>query len=165
LRVVVVADTHMLTAPRARGRLPDAAWRHIEGADAILHAGDLLDEGVLAMLSEHAPVYAVLGNNDATLLGRLPVTRVMELDGVSIGMIHDSGAARGRAGRMRRRFPGAQAVVFGHSHSPMNEIGEEGQVLFNPGSPTQRRAQAVHTLGELQLADGRIVERRIIPLD
>ena len=72
-------------------------------------------------------------------------------------MIHDSGAGQEvEPRRMRRRFPECDVVVFGHSHAPVNEIGEDGQLLFNPGSPTQRRAQPVHTLGELRIA-GRAV--------
>ena len=66
---------------------------------------------------------------------------------------------------MRRLFPDADVVVFGHSHAPMNEEGGPGQLLFNPGSPTQRRAQPVHTLGELRIAAGVLVEHRIIALE
>jgi putative phosphoesterase len=131
----------------------------------ILHAGDLLDAGVLDRLAEFAPVHAVLGNNDRSLVGRLPLTLVLELDGVRIGMVHDSGPTTGRAKRMKRRFPDADVVVFGHSHAPVNEIGMDGQVLFNPGSPTQRRAQPVHTLGELRISSGKIISRRVVALD
>jgi putative phosphoesterase len=155
-------------APSGRGvirRLPDAVWEFLRGADAILHAGDVLDPGVLDLLNEKAPVFAVLGNNDVDLVGSLPLTRVVDLGGVRIGMIHDSGAAQGRARRMLRRFPDCDVVVFGHSHAPVNEVGEGGQLLFNPGSPTQRRAQPVHTLGELQIEGGVVRSHRIVALD
>ncbi len=168
VRVVVLADTHLRTAwpdGRVRPQLPEAAWECLRGADAILHAGDILDAGVLQLLGEIAPVYAVLGNNDVSLVGVLPISRVVELGGLQIGMVHDSGAATGRAARMRRRFPNAGVVVFGHSHAPMNEEGDSGQLLFNPGSPTQRRAQPVHSLGELRIADGVLVEHRVIALE
>jgi putative phosphoesterase len=165
MRVVVLADTHMLTAPRPRGRMPEAAWSRLRGADAILHAGDVLDAGLLDQLGAHAPVHAVLGNNDTSLVGVLPQTRLVDFAGVRIGMIHDSGPTAGRVRRMRRRFPDAHVVVFGHSHAPVNEIGEDGQLLFNPGSPTQRRAQPVHTLGELVIRDGQLVSHSIIALD
>jgi putative phosphoesterase len=164
-----VADTHLRSpAPGARRtapRLPDHLWEHLRGADAILHAGDVLDAGVLDLFGEQAPVYAVLGNNDLSLAGILPVTQMVELGGVRIGMIHDSGPSSGRAARMHRRFPDATVVVFGHSHAPLNEYGAGGQLLFNPGSPTQRRAQPVHTLGELRVAGGKVLDHRVIPLD
>ena len=165
---MVLADTHLQgTSLRQgrRGRLLDTLWSRLAGADAILHAGDLLDASVLELLGETAPVHAVLGNNDRSLVGLLPLTRLVEIGGVSIGMIHDSGPAKGRARRMRRRFPECDVVVFGHSHAPVNEIGEDGQILFNPGSPTQRRAQPVHTIGELRIAGEAVLSHRIIPLD
>ena len=169
LRVVVLADTHLhsrpLGAETAIRRLPDSAWPHLRKADVILHAGDVLDEGILRELSELAPVHAVLGNNDRSLVGILPVVSLVELGGVRIGMIHDSGAAAGRARRLRRRFPDADVVVFGHSHAPVDEVGEDGQLLFNPGSPTQRRAQPVHSIGELRIVGGVVAKHRIIALD
>jgi putative phosphoesterase len=166
VRIVVLADTHLRTrSAGATRRLPQAAWRYLHGAAAILHAGDVLDAGVLDELRMHAPVHAVLGNNDLSLVGLLPVTKVLEFSGVRIGMIHDSGRASGRPARLRRQFPDAEVVVFGHSHAPVNEEGIAGQLLFNPGSPTQRRAQPVHTLGELCLSDGVVTDHRIISLD
>lgn len=171
-RVVVVADTHLRAGRQdrtghslaAKG-LPEAARRRLAAADVILHAGDLLDEWVLHELSAMAPTWAVLGNNDRTLVGHLPQTRLVELAGVTVGMIHDSGATAGRASRLRRRFPTAEVVVFGHSHAPFDELGVDGQRLFNPGSPTQRRAQPHHTLGELDLLDGAVIGHRIVTLE
>ena len=145
--------------------LPASAEPHLGNAELILHAGDLLEEGVLERLRCYAPVRAVLGNNDHTLVGLLPSTLAFEVAGVKVGMIHDSGPSAGRARRMHRRFPASDLVVFGHSHAPVNDLGEDGQVLFNPGSPTQRRAQPQHSLGVLTISDGEIVERRIVTLD
>lgn len=153
--VVVLADTHI----RAGGtrRLPDAAYAQLERADLILHAGDVLVGEVLDELRGFAPVHAVLGNNDAELLGVLPETQSLVIDGVRVAMVHDSGPSQGRAGRMFRRFPEARIVVFGHSHVPWDDEGVNGQLLFNPGSPTDRRAQPHHTLGTLDLDDGQVV--------
>ena len=160
---MVLADTHIRrpggSTPGALGRLPDAAYAHLERADVILHAGDILVGEVLDELGGFAPVHAVLGNNDADLAGVLPETRSLELDGVRIALVHDSGPAAGRAGRMRRRFPDADVVVFGHSHIPWDDAGVDGQLLFNPGSPTERRSQPHRTLGTLDLDGGRVVSR------
>ena len=58
--------------------------------------------------------------------------------------------------RMRRRFPGADAVVFGHSHIPLHETGPDGLQLLNPGSPTDRRRQPTHTMGLAEASQGAV---------
>jgi uncharacterized protein len=67
-------------------------------------------------------------------------------------MIHDSGPKKGRRTRMRRRFPEARVVVFGHSHMPLLE-DEDGLLLLNPGSPTDRRRQPEHTFALLRVEE------------
>lgn len=163
MRVVVLADTHM-----RRGwnrQLPGPAVALIETADVILHAGDVIHGFVLDELAAYAPIHTVLGNNDTDLEGVLPETLEVELAGVRIGMIHDSGSRDGRAERLRDRFPGCDVVVFGHSHVPCNEPGVGGQLLFNPGSPTERRQQPHKTVGVLELADGAVLDARIVVVD
>jgi putative phosphoesterase len=163
VRAVVLADTH-LRAGNGR-RLPESVYRLLDNADVILHAGDLVDRSVLDTLSSIAPTYAVLGNNDHGLVGRLPETQDLELEGVRIAMIHDSGSTSGRAARLRRKFPDADVVVFGHSHIPLDTEGIEGQRLFNPGSPTQRRTQPHRTAGVFELEAGRIRSTEIVVVD
>ncbi len=162
MRVLVLADTH-LRRGRLR-RLPDVVYDELARADAILHAGDFTEPELVDELRGFAPLHAVLGNNDAELFGRLPETEVVTLGGVRVAIIHDSGAAAGRDRRMARRFPGAAVVVYGHSHAPDARPGLDGQLLFNPGSPTERRAQPRHTFGILEL-DGAVVEHRIVPVE
>ncbi len=157
--VVVLADTHIRRG--GSRRLPDAAYDHLERADLVLHAGDILVAEVLDELAGFAPVHAVLGNNDVELAGVLPEVVELEVDGVRIGMVHDSGDAGGRARRMRRMFPDRDVVVFGHSHVPWLEAGADGQLLLNPGSPTERRRQPVHTLATLDIEDGMVVASAI----
>jgi hypothetical protein len=164
VRVVVLADTHLHDRDLPRCDLPEQAWERIRQCDVVLHAGDVLEVGTLRRLNQVAPTYAVLGNNDRTLVGHLPETRELRLAGVSVAMVHDSGRRAGRPARLRRRFPDADIVVFGHSHIPCDEVGVDGQVLFNPGSATTKRSQPDRTLGQLLLAQGRIVERHILPL-
>lgn len=163
MRVVVTADTHM-RRDWERG-LPAPAVDLLATADVILHAGDIVHAHVLEELSRHAPVHAVLGNNDHELVDELPETLELELGGVRVGMVHDSGPARGRAQRLHRRFPDRDVVVFGHSHIPWNEHGVGGQLLFNPGSPTERRREPHRTIGLLELADGTVRDARIVPVD
>jgi putative phosphoesterase len=160
LRVAVLSDTH-LPAARASS-LPSAVTDELEQADVILHAGDIVSAEVLDVLGGFAPVQAVLGNNDHELVGVLPERLELDLAGVAVAMVHDSGPRTGRPARLRRWFPDAALVVFGHSHEPADEMGVDGQRLFNPGSAMQRRRQPRHTMGVLELADGHIVDHRIV---
>jgi uncharacterized protein len=154
-RLAIVSDTHL---PRGTRRLPDRCVELLRAADLILHAGDLVTTGVLAELRALGPpVHAVCGNVDEPALAReLPVETAVQAGGARIAMVHDSGPAAGRMARMRRRFPGADAVVFGHSHIPLHETGPDGLQLFNPGSPTDRRRQPRHTMGLAEARDGSV---------
>jgi len=145
VRLAIISDTHL---PRGRRTLPAACVEQLRAADAILHAGDLMELSVLEDLEALGPpVHAVRGNVDsAALQARLPLTRIVDAGGAQIAMLHDAGPAGGRLERMRRRFPRAQAVVFGHSHIPLLESAR-GLTIFNPGSPTERRRSPQHTMG------------------
>jgi putative phosphoesterase len=163
VRAVVLSDTH-LRDDGARG-LPDPVYAALRDADVVLHAGDVVERELLDELATYAEVHAVLGNNDSTLGGVLPKRLLVELAGVRVGMVHDSGLTKGRPARVHRMFPDCDLVVFGHSHAPVDDLGIDGQRLFNPGSPTQRRMQPHPSFGVLDLDDGRILGHRIVVLD
>lgn len=167
MHIVVLADTHIRAARDGAGAaplLPPGVYRDLRRADLVLHAGDVVTPGLLAELETFAPVLAVLGNNDTELVDRLPETIEVELDGVPVAMIHDSGARDGREARMHRRFPDARLVVFGHSHLPEDRIGHGRQRLFNPGSPTQRRRAPERSYGVVRFDRGRVTAHRIVPI-
>ena len=159
----MLADTH---APRFWKACPVPVARRLEGVDAILHAGDVCRASVLEELAGFAPVHAVLGNNDGPDVAHwgAPEERVVTLGGVRVAMIHDSGPASGRGPRLRRRFPDADVVLFGHSHIPWDET-VDGQRHVNPGSPTDKRRQPHRTMGELVIEDGRVASVRIVEVD
>ena len=163
MHAVVVSDTHL----RDDGgrRLPDVVYEALAAADVVLHCGDVVERNLLDELARYGTLYAVLGNNDVTLRGALPERRVVELDGVRVGMVHDSGLTKGRAARMRRAFPTCELVIFGHSHAPIDELGVDGQRLLNPGSPTQRRRQPRPSFATFDVGAGRIVDHRIIVVE
>src|ERR1700683_1048133 len=162
VRVVVLADTH---GPRRWRVCPQAVAAHLQTADLILHAGDVCTASVLTELAQYAPVVAVVGNNDQPDVagwGATP-TADLTLDGLRLAMLHDSGPTAGRLARMRRTFPGADLVVFGHSHIPLDESAP-GLRIFTPGSPTDRRRQPHGTLGLLRIDSGRLTLARHIPV-
>ena len=150
--IAAISDTHL---PRGRRRIPDACLERLAKADLILHAGDVSTADVLEEIAAIGPpVKAVHGNVDSPeLLEALPeALEVKTPDGARIAMVHDAGPSTRRLERMRKRFPQANAVVFGHSHIPLHEE-RDGFQIFNPGSPTDRRRQPHHTMGEA-IVDG-----------
>jgi uncharacterized protein len=164
LRLAIVSDTHL---PRGGRALPDACVARLRAADLILHAGDFVAADVLADLRAMGPpVEAVHGNvDDPDLRRMLPSARMVKAGGARIAMLHDAGAADGRLARMQRRFPDAHAVVFGHSHIPLHERDRAtGFQIFNPGSPTDRRRQPTHTMGEARVGEDGEVRFELIDL-
>jgi putative phosphoesterase len=160
MRVVVVSDTH---APRRWKSCPAAVADQLRGADLILHAGDVCTASVLDELRQYAPVQAVIGNNDGPDVAAWGAEPTLEADlaGLRVAMVHDSGPAPGRLARMRRAFPAAGLVVFGHSHIPLDEHDDRLRI-FNPGSPTDRRRQPHGTVGVLRIESAELVEARIV---
>lgn len=163
MRVIVLADTHM--RGRAELHLPQHVLSELSDADLILHAGDVTTPEALASLQEFAPLRAVLGNNDVTLVGELQEVERFRLDGIKVAMVHDSGPRAGRERRLASLFPDAKIVVYGHSHQPDRAIGLNDQLLFNPGSPTTRRAQPKCSYGVIETRDGVLIAQRIEYLD
>jgi putative phosphoesterase len=144
--LAILSDTHL---PRGRRQIPEQALELARSADLILHAGDLMTLPVLEELRALGPpVVAIHGNaDDEAVRAALPATATVDADGATIAMTHNGGPAAGRLARLHRRFPAADAVVFGHSHIPLHELGTDGFQIFNPGSATDRRRQPRHTMG------------------
>ena len=148
-KIGVISDTHI---PHFK-RLPDAVREHFAGVELIIHAGDLSILWVISELETIAPVVAVQGNieEDEVRL-KLPVKREVVVGHCRIGVVHILGEAHNRARVARQEFPAARVVVFGHSHIPWNEE-VDGQLLFNPGSATDRRRQPRCSVGMLYVDD------------
>jgi uncharacterized protein len=153
--IAVLADTHM---PRGARRLPERCVELVAAAEAVIHAGDFFAASALEELQALCPVvHAVHGNVDEELLRRqLPAELEVEVGGRTVAITHDGGAAKGRLARLRRRFPSADAVVFGHSHLPLHEA-DAGFQIFNPGSPTERRRAPRPSMGLLEVTAAGLV--------
>ncbi|GIP36901.1 phosphoesterase [Paenibacillus sp. J31TS4] len=151
MKIGVLSDTHM---PRYGRTLPRPVYEAFEGVDLILHAGDWQTLDVYDELAAIAPVEGVTGNTDGwELYDRFGAKKLLELGGFRIGLVHGhEGRARTTEGRAQEAFRDEQpdAIVFGHSHIPMNRT-EEGILLFNPGSPTDKRRQPRYSCGILEL--------------
>jgi putative phosphoesterase len=139
-RLLVIADTHL---PKRARDLPAQVWSELESADLVVHAGDWVDERLLdECLARARRLVGVRGNNDhGALSDRLPEVARAEIEGLRLGVVHETGSAQGREARCAARFPDLDVLVFGHSHIPWDTTTATGLRLLNPGSPTDRRRQ------------------------
>jgi len=145
----IISDTHI---PHFK-KLPGAIWEHFAGVELIIHAGDLSVLSVIDELETLAPVVAVQGNVEhEEVVLKLPIKREVVVGHCRIGIVHILGDAHNRVRLARHEFPNARVVVYGHSHIPYNQE-HDGQLLFNPGSATDRRRQARCSIGLLHVDD------------
>jgi putative phosphoesterase len=156
-RLLMTSDTHLPVRARA---LPDALWRAVDDADLVLHAGDWVQVALLDLLQARARrLVGVYGNNDGPALrAQLPEVARVELAGLRVAVVHETGAAAGRERRCAKAYPDTDVLVFGHSHIPWDTRAPDGPRLLNPGSPTDRRRQPNATFMTAEIQAGRPAE-------
>jgi uncharacterized protein len=130
--------------------LPAACVEVLEAASLLLHVGDLTSRSALSALERIGPVEAVHGNMDEPeLRAELPARRIVEAEGLRVGLVHDAGPAAGRHERLHDWFPNCDVIAYGHTHVP--EVTRSGTAwIVNPGSPTERRRAPSHSLAVLR---------------
>jgi putative phosphoesterase len=156
IRIALVSDTH--------GELDPRIGELVRGCDLALHGGDIGNAGVLTRLRPRAgQVHAVRGNNDVTskwpeaeqtVLAGLPEQVVLALPGGQLVLIHGhQGSASGRHERLRRQFPNARAIVYGHSH---RLVADQTAIpwLLNPGAAGRTRTYGGPSCMVLTARDG-----------
>ena len=145
--------------PRHARVLPAALRDGLSGVDVIVHCGDMVDAMAIALFEEIAPLQAVAGNNDPPELHhRFGKRKVLEFGSVRIGVVHGhDGIGRSTLARAQNAFKNERvdAVLFGHSHVPYCEV-HDGVLLFNPGSPTDRRRQRQYSYGIIRVRGSRL---------
>lgn len=152
MHIGIVSDTHM---PHRGQKLPRALVKGLRGVDLILHAGDWTSASVISMFESLAPVDSVAGNNDgADIVKRFGRRKIIEAGGIRIGLVHGDGAGRSTKDIAFQAFrnQGVDIIIFGHSHIPYMEE-REGILLFNPGSPTDKRFQPKYSYGLLDIGE------------
>ena len=162
LRIGVLSDTHIVDLEVGIPFLERLLEKEFLGADLILHAGDVVHPDSL-LAFESKLLYAVRGNMDPPVQG-IPLKRVIEVGGFRIGLIHGWGPAENLEKRVLQEFVGQpiDCLVYGHSHNPVNRL-MQGVLMFNPGSPTDRRGAPFHTVGILEIGDD--IQGRILRIE
>lgn len=148
-RYDIISDTHGYLSPE----LLDA----LQGADVIVHAGDICSPSDYRTLSDIARVQLCLGNNDwAYDYGPTAKTRnVFYASGLRWQVTHY---------RQRLNLQMCDVAICGHTHTPFVERDEWTDTLvMNPGSPTYpRRSRA--SMGRIICSEGEILEAKILTL-
>jgi len=159
MKIGVISDTHLNTFD---DRLEKIVEDHFHDVDLVLHAGDIVDLELLDVF-KGGEVYAVSGNMDhASVREIFPEKRIVEVEGRRIGLIHGWGSPHGLEEKILREFEDVECIVYGHTHRAVNEI-KDGVLLFNPGSPTDRRFAKHNSVGILDI--GKEIVGTIIYLD
>jgi putative phosphoesterase len=152
-RIGVVSDTHMFSRGK---KLPDALVEGLAGVDLLLHAGDFTDPAVVPLLESIAPLEAVAGNNDGVaIVQRFGFRKIVKAGGRRIGLVHGhEGPGRSTEWKALHAFreEAVDIVVFGHSHIPYYER-IDGLLLFNPGSPTDKRWETRYSYGLIEIGE------------
>jgi len=159
MKIGVISDTHLNNFD---DRLEKIAEDHFHDVGLILHAGDIVDLTVLDVFNGKE-IYAVSGNMDPDSVREVfPRKRVVEIEGWRIGLIHGWGSPSGLEEKILLEFEDVACIVYGHTHQTMNEV-RDGVLLFNPGSPTDRRFARHNSVGILDIGEG--IVGTIITLD
>ena len=148
-RYDIISDTHGYLSPELLAEL--------EGADVIVHAGDICSPSDYRTLSEIARVQLCLGNNDyAYDYGPAVKDRkVFVGSGLKWQVTHY---------RKRLNLTKSDIAIFGHTHTPVVEHDEwTGVLVMNPGSPTYPR-RSRPSMGRIVCEAGNILEAKIITL-
>lgn len=132
--------------------------KELRGSQHIIHAGDVGAPEILEQLAAIAPLTAIRGNIDkAPWASKLPETEVVDLDGVSICILHNLADLD-----LKPAAAGFKVVISGHSHVPKQET-RLGVLYFNPGSAGPKRFKLPITLGKLMIENG-IVRGELIEI-
>ena len=161
-RIGVLSDTHLPGSSDAQDFLLDLVESVLAPVDMILHAGDLVSPDLLSVFDAYS-FHTVRGNMDP-VIADVPLKKIINVGGFTIGLINGWGPPVGLEERAFAEFSSVtlDCLVYGHSHRPAC-CRHDGVLFFNPGSATDKRSMAYHSVGLLEIGDD--IQGTIIRLD
>jgi len=158
MKIGVISDTHLKNIPPDLGERLD---KHFKDVDMILHAGDIVESGVLDFFADKN-LKLVAGNMDSwDIKQSAPAKLVIPIDGYRVGLIHGGGSPAGIEDRIVKEFNNIDILIYGHTHNAAS-FTRNGVLFFNPGSPTDKRFAPNNTIGILEI--GKNIAAKIINL-
>ena len=157
MRLGIISDTHGLLRPEV--------FDVFSGVDRILHAGDIGAPELLAELEAIAPLHAVWGNTDGVEVRRL-VPEVIEtrIEGFDFLVVHGHQLGSPTPEGLHQRWPGAEIIIYGHTHLPLLVTVDQVVTVMNPGGAGQRRFDLPASVGIMELEPGIPPRARLVSL-
>lgn len=157
MRVGLISDTH--------GMLRPEVFRAFEGVARILHAGDVGREDILLELGAIAPVDAVFGNTDGwDLRAALAPELTIDIEGHRVVVVHGDVLGSPTPVALRRAFPHARVIVYGHTHKQLVDVQEGDALVVNPGAAGPARFKLKPSVALLELVRGAAPTVELVPL-
>ena len=157
MRLGIIADTHGLLRPEI--------FDVFAGVDRILHAGDIGPPELLAELEAIAPVTAVFGNTDGfAIRARVPEIVETRIEGFDFLLLHGHQLGTPTPDKLNRAYPGAEVIIFGHTHRPLLTLVDQVVTVMNPGGAGARRFDLPASVGIMELEAGIPPRARLVPL-
>lgn len=158
MKILVLSDSHSLL------RVMRVAVQGVK-PDAIIHLGDYFDDGeVIREENMYIPFHSVPGNCDKYRMYQ-PRAEILSYPvcGVRLYMTHGHKhhVKNGLYSLLQdAKAADAQAVLFGHTHSPLCEM-IDGMWVLNPGSC----GHGCGTVGLIEVENGEIRNCRILRVE
>ena len=158
----IIGDTHASPTRTGRSLEPVVELFSRMSVGLILHAGDVGHISILQSLEQVAPTVAVRGNADSLdMIETLPDRVWIEVGSRCVLLLHGHHGKTALKAARAAATADIDLIVFGHSHKPL--IEREGRtILFNPGSPTERRWNPHFAVGLVRVSDAEVEPELIL---
>ena len=157
MKIIVISDSHFFK----NHKLDKYLARELERCDKIIHCGDFISREFYSYLNGSGKLIAVQGNNDFSIPSDVPLVNTIELEGFKVTILHGHTV---NIANLHYHYPDSDIIIYGHLHHPDINEGEDGQIIFSPGSITSNRYVQYNSYAELVLERGKkpsILLRRI----
>lgn len=152
MKIIVLSDTHI---PKKAKKLPSRLIEELSDVDFIIHAGDWQTLETYEELQSYAPVEGVSGNVDSPeVQAKFGLQKILQFGDFKIGLVHGHGTHLTTEKRVIKTFKDDKLdmIIYGHSHIPILKTVDD-MILFNPGSPTDKRRQKHYSFGIITITD------------
>ena len=108
---------------------------------------------------------AVYGNCDGwDVRARVPGVVERRLEGLDFVLLHGDQLGSPTPERLHAVYPGADVIIYGHTHRPLLTTVDLAVTVMNPGGAGPRRFDLPPSVGIMELESGLPPRARLVPL-